>query len=845
MVRRKILRIASLALSCYLLFALLLSSIPFALSMDLPKEGQKLPPLEDPSLGGGSIGPYEDFGCVTLNATDIGTESATFKAELTGSLLSGNEVYYYFNYYTDENGSENYKKTDTSCIQGAISGTIIAARVYGLTSGEQYYYKAFVKTYNQDQMYEETGNQVCFLTKPYEPLNATIVNQTDLSISLSIVKASVGIGTSNNLCIRYSNISYPETVDGDGPGLSTNSETAEIGGLKPSTLYYFSIWSYAVDNHESQYSDYFITVSGYTRPESPQNFTALNSNSILLAWDKGEGANTTIIRRALETTPLNLTDGVLIYNGTGTNYTDENLTPGTAYYYNAWSYNSNSGLYSSSLIDNRVQEEEPTCASSPNEPAYDKPIVKTNGSNNVENTSATLNGFLESDGNASTTCGYRYGLVSGEYDNNVTIGIMDEESEYYLNISNLMSGHVYYYQAWANNSEGFAVGEELMLLTKPNSLTLFMINNTNSSYIELIWEKPACGNNVNLSIIIIRNSNRYIGDYNDGTIVYEGVNTSYNDCFDMEANITYYYQGRVKVSFNDLIEYSEIYLEDNITIEPEEDLIPITNSQRIQEPSTHHTSTNSGNIDEEDENTEINETIDNSTNNETLLEYPVNQSSEKTNNYTSTEFISSLGNLTDGRKSTVNVSNNKTFIKKVEVTPKTKINNVEISITNETENKPMNVLKEPDLKDLKIKEKNMILKVKVYRYVDIKLTSNEIYVDEDSIGSLNFNFHIEKSWFEENEIDFESITMLRYHNDEWQSLDTEQVSDDSTYYYFEAATPGLSTFAVVGSNVVGGEDAQKQEGFEVPWIIIMMFITIALVILSVILVKKKYIYVDE
>ena len=624
MVRKKYIRIASLALSCYLLFALLLASFPSGYSC----------PYDDSTQLETS---FEDFGCITLDADDIGTESATLRASITGTFLIGEEISYYFCYYTDENDLGTYNFTDPSYMQGSSSEMTIPERVYNLKSGELYYYEAHVTII--DTYYSLTGGQVCFLTKPLEPISANIINQTDSTISLSIEKATMGNGTNNSLYIRYGSNSYPGSICHDGFELYTNSETVEIDELKPSTLYYFFIWSNASDNGKFQHSNSYITISGTT---------------------------------------------------------------------------------SSDLI---------LCGAPPYE--YDAPSVVTNEASNVESTSATLNGYLEFDGNATTNCGFRYGKDSGKYCENITVEQIEEGSEFDYEISNLKSNYIYYYQAWANNSAGFSVGEELTLTTLTTKT-----------------DRPTGGND----------NNGGSGDESDDE------------------------------DLNDL------------------DL--------------------------------INETIDNSTDNSTQLI----ENTDVSNDDTNTDFISAIGNLTDGKKSTVDVSNNKTFIKKVEVMPKIKINNVKISITNETEIKPSNVLKVPDIKDLEIEEENNN-NVTIYRYVDIKLTSNETYVTEDGIYSMSFKFQVEKSWVKENNITVKSITMLRYHDDKWQKLDTEGVSDDATYYYFEAVTPGLSTFAVVGSNIVEKSEPHK-ESVQVPWIIIIMFIVVALVILSVVLVKKKYIYID-
>jgi hypothetical protein len=72
----------------------------------------------------------------------------------------------------------------------------------------------------------------------------------------------------------------------------------------------------------------------------PTDFYAVASNQscINLSWTKGTRANNTYIVRRVGSYPANRTNGVFVYNGTGTNYLDERLNQSTQYYYSAWSY---------------------------------------------------------------------------------------------------------------------------------------------------------------------------------------------------------------------------------------------------------------------------------------------------------------------------------------------------------------------------------------------------------------------------------------------------------------------------------------------------------------------------
>ncbi|MEW6592335.1 MAG: PGF-pre-PGF domain-containing protein, partial [Candidatus Hadarchaeota archaeon] len=105
---------------------------------------------------------------------------------------------------------------------------------------------------------------------------------------------------------------------------------------------------------------------------------------------------------------------------------------------------------------------------------------------------------------------------------------------------------------------------------------------------------------------------------------------------------------------------------------------------------------------------------------------------------------------------------------------------------------------------------NIILKVKqlidkpaqietpegtVYTYLEILAEK----LNNSDISSALVNFRVEKSWVAQENIDTSTIVLKRYTSAGWQTLATEKTSEDNSYIYFAATTPGFSVFAVSGS----------------------------------------------
>ena len=88
-----------------------------------------------------------------------------------------------------------------------------------------------------------------------------------------------------------------------------------------------------------------------------------------------------------------------------------------------------------------------------------------------------------------------------------------------------------------------------------------------------------------------------------------------------------------------------------------------------------------------------------------------------------------------------------------------------------------------------------------YIYLDIEV---ENAGDAKIEGRVEFK--VANSWIADNNIDEATVTLNRYAG-EWKALPTSKTGEDNATVYFEAETPGFSTFAVTGEKKVEVETA--------------------------------------
>jgi hypothetical protein len=127
----------------------------------------------------------------------------------------------------------------------------------------------------------------------------------------------------------------------------------------------------------------------------------------------------------------------------------------------------------------------------------------------------------------------------------------------------------------------------------------------------------------------------------------------------------------------------------------------------------------------------------------------------------------------------------------------------------------------------------------IYTYLDITLSSNGSKVLETDINSITIFFKIEKTWISSNNVDKNTVKLLRYKNGGWHELATTYNHEDEDYAYYTSVTKGLSTFTVIAT---GKAVESQSEGINL-LLIIGGIIAITILVIAV-LFKKGILYIE-
>jgi hypothetical protein len=191
-----------------------------------------------------------------------------------------------------------------------------------------------------DLMFEEYGTYP--VTTPLIVLNAASnitqyearLNSTVSDDGYEVCDVRFGYGTTTQAAVDFED--YDTVTSWVDDTYSTgNSAYVDIDSLVTDTTYYFRV---QIKNSAGTTTSDELTFATESSFSAPTEFRAVTEATVInLFWTKGNGASTTMIRYSYGGYPATTADGILLYNGTGSNTTHTGLSTGSTVYYTAWS----------------------------------------------------------------------------------------------------------------------------------------------------------------------------------------------------------------------------------------------------------------------------------------------------------------------------------------------------------------------------------------------------------------------------------------------------------------------------------------------------------------------------
>lgn len=120
----------------------------------------------------------------------------------------------------------------------------------------------------------------------------------------------------------------------------------------------------------------------------------------------------------------------------------------------------------------------------------------------------------------------------------------------------------------------------------------------------------------------------------------------------------------------------------------------------------------------------------------------------------------------------------------------------------------------------------------VYKYLKIEKEN----IHDSNISSVTLVFTVENSWLSDNSLDSDLVVLKRLES-EWKDLPTKKIGPDTPAFVkwdiqvrtgYEARSPGLSTFAIVGYQKP--QETKTPQDIVVPLVLVIAFMVAATVL---------------
>jgi hypothetical protein len=362
----------------------------------------------------------------------------------------------------------------------------------GLSQSQHWYYRAW--SWNTtDHVWSTTYSYVDTTTTPNtsptfgtpSPTNSSTGNALSLTWQIPINDANGDVFSWWLNCTNGQHSSATEASNG--------TKSLFITGLSYNTV--CRVYVNTTDSYNWTRKWYTFTTRNQYIPYPPGSLTPTSYNRfrIDVSWSKGTYATYSYVEAKFGSYPSSMTDGINIYNGTGTSYSHTELSPGQHWYYRVWSWNTTDQVWSStytsadaSTLSNAV----PSVSNpSPENRSEDNPKPPSRFSINTSDTESDLmNITWQTNASGSwMTFNTTSNVQNGTYYASNTSWVQDYHRTYYWRV--LVSDS---YGGWSNHTYWFTTenpeyspdplsGMEILSVT--GDADQVMVNTTGAVYI--------------------------------------------------------------------------------------------------------------------------------------------------------------------------------------------------------------------------------------------------------------------------------------------------------------------------------------------------------------------------
>ena len=390
---------------------------------------------------------------------------------------------------TDEDNDLLNWSIETSPTVGSASGISDTSGQKNCTVSNLDYFTEYTVFVNVSDGSFWLTDTYSFTTGPDLTNNVPVISQPSPGNQTNNVDVwndtfSVQINDSNgDMC----NLSIEGTFLLDKCYETLTNETVNTSSLAPLPFNTTFSWFVNVTDHRSYPVNYcftFTTRESFT-PLPPSNLCVepVNRTAVQLDWAENTSSDATVIERNNVST-WNRGEGTLVYNGTDSTLTDTGLFPGTAYYYQAWSWNHTDFVHSQIFSSNN------TCTL-PNNPVSFSSIAPSNNSINHSLNLTWSVDIADEDGDE-----FNWTIHCNNTDFNQST--MDSNGTKSVNLTNLS----YYtnYIIWVNATDGcnttnqsFSFRTKLPNDTqKPEITSITLINTKDEASDTSDWSELQC-----------------------------------------------------------------------------------------------------------------------------------------------------------------------------------------------------------------------------------------------------------------------------------------------------------------------------------------------------------------